>query len=158
MTFLLDHATRNVLLSRIGNTNRFTAVFPNELSQDDIVAVTATVGCSVMFYETDKHGKKWAEKLFVTKFHGNTLILTYPTMSGFTKSDETKEGPDQGSFLYSASNFVSRAHFKIPALEFKLLETGVIDAMTSCGHLWFEDEAEPNSGKPLVILLAGITI
>jgi hypothetical protein len=158
MTFLLDYSNRNVELSRVGNTNKFKAIFPLELSKEDIIAITATVGCSVMFRETDSNGKKWVETLFVTKFHDNTLNLTYPSRSGFTKEDDNNDGPHQSSFLYSASNFVSRAHFKVPVMEFKLLETGVIDAMTSCGHLWFEDEAKPNSGKPLVKLFAGFTI
>jgi hypothetical protein len=156
--FLLSYASRNVLLTRIGNTNNFKAVVPGELTVDDITALSATVGCSVNFFPMNKEGRILKENLFVRQFEGNTLSLTYPSRSGFTKDDECLDGPKKNSPLYDAKGFSTKANFVVPVMEFKLLETGVIDAMTACGHVWFEDERMPNSGKPLVKQFFGLAI
>jgi hypothetical protein len=158
MTFLLEYASRHMFVTRIGNTSKFKAVVPGELSVDDITALTATVGCSVQLTPRNVRGKTTDELLFVTRFEGNVMSLTYPSRSGFTKEDERLDGPQEDSPLHGANNLFLRANFLVPVMEFKLLETGVIDAMTACGHYWFEDELHPNSGKPLVKQFVGLTI
>jgi hypothetical protein len=150
MTFLLQYASRHVFVTRIGNTSKFVAVVPGELSLDDITALSAAVGCSVMFLPRNVKGKIVEELLFVTRFEGNVMSLTYPSRSGFTKEEECLDGPQRDSPLHDAKNLFMRANFIVPVMEFKLLETGVIDAITTCGHYWFEEELNPNSGKPLV--------
>jgi hypothetical protein len=150
MTFLLKYASRHMFVTRIGNTSKFTAVVPGELSLDDITALSAAVGCSVLFLPRNVKGKTVEELLFVTGFEGNVMSLTYPSRSGFTKEEECLDGPQPDSPLHDANNLYMRANFLVPVMEFKLLETGVIDAITTCGHYWFEEELNPNSGKPLV--------
>jgi hypothetical protein len=158
MTFLLEYASRHMFFTRIGKTSKFTAVVPGELSIDDITALSAAVGCSVQLLPRNVRGKTVEELLFVTCFEGNVMSLTYPSRSGFTKEEECQDGPQRDSPLHGANNLYLRANFMVPVMEFKLLETGVIDAMTSCGHQWFEDELNPNSGKPLVKQFVGLTI
>jgi hypothetical protein len=161
--FLIMHANRHCLLTQTGPLN-FELTFENvksqhlncneddsddNLTREDRIALSSLIGGKVKVTASDRLGTKKSEELFIVDFVEDTLTLTCPTPSDFTKQDVFQEiGPSMDSVIYRAENLRVEAHFHVSKLDFKIAETGVIDAMTACGLKWFGNEGEAFQSLP----------
>jgi hypothetical protein len=159
MTFLLAHAGCDVIVNEIG-PNKYSAtvlgrVDPKDrnrsmpLVDHDYTALLAAVGGLVTLSSRDRYGEKKPVDLFVNDLKDDILYLTYIQRSDFTKEAKSVHvGLPNNCVIKDAINLHMRAKFKLSEFEFKVQETGIIDAMTGCGVDWFGNYNETNLTVP----------
>lgn len=133
-------------MTRVGSL-RFELGFFDALEREDVQCLVAAVGEKVELSHDEE-----AEDLFVASATSDGLILMYPVDSDYTSTHNTggRVGPAEDSFLSRANRVPVRARFYAAPLNYKLLVTAVIDAVTACGKEWFGTIPVYMVGLPLV--------
>lgn len=146
LKYLLKKASRQGYVSRL-TTLKFELRFNQKLEREDIQCLVAAVGEKVQLTHEDE-----SEDLFVASTTSDGLILMYPINTEFTSTHNIGGvvGPEESSFLSRARMLPVDAKFYAAPLNYKLLVTGVIDAITACGPEWFGFREVHMVGLPMV--------